>query len=645
VARVLSMTAKRRAHLTVSCIFLLLLEQNGIAQSRFWSSYRAPEVGQIDTKNTQRLYDLMRAGNIYLSLSDAIALAIENNLDVQMTRYQIPIAQTDVLRAKGGGTLRGITASTTELPTGVGGPASPLLTTPASGTAPAAAVPSNLFNLALVTSASTTQSVSATSPIATAAGPPIPQYDPVIAGNAMWSHQTTLEPDTLTTGNTVFVSNNKTAGLNLQQGFSTGTQYMLGFTGTSQSSNSVRDNYNPYSTGMLGLTVTQPLLRGFGIALNRRFITIAKNDKKISDLNFRQQIINVIYGISRLYYDLVALADDVRVKQETLKSVQELHKNVEASVEQGTLAAVELTRADAQIAGAEEDLVNSQGLLDEQELVVKNVLTRKGGREPAVQGAHIITTDSIAVPDQEKIPVLADLLPAAMKQRPDLQQGALQLENLRIALKGTRNELLPELDLVGTAANSGLAGQTNSLYQSTTGTVPTGGAPVDPAFTGGYGNVLNQVFARRYPTYEIGIQLNLPLRNRVAQADVTRDELQLRTSETRYLQLQNQAEVELEDAIIGLRRARVSYQAAVRARTLQQESLDVERARLEAGISTPFFVIQYQSYLAQARSTEVVARGNYFKAKAALDRVLGTSLETNGIGFDEALKGHISASK
>lgn len=228
---------------------------------------------------------------------------------------------------------------------------------------------------------------------------------------------------------------------------------------------------------------------------------------------------------------------------------------------------MELTRANAQIAGAEEDLENSRGLLDEQELVIKNVLTRKGGREPAVQAAHIVTTDAISVPDQETIPTVSDLLPKAMQQRPDLQQSALQLENLHIALKGTRNALLPELDLVGTAANAGLAGQPNAIYQSPTGTTPTGVAPVDPSFVGGYGNVLDQVFACRYPTYEIGIQLNLPLRNRVARADMVRDELQLRTSETRYLQQQNQAEVELEDAIIGLRRARASYQAAVRART------------------------------------------------------------------------------
>ena len=606
--------------------------------------YRAVTVNSIDDRNTSRLYDLMRGGNIYLSLADAIALAIENNLDVQITRYQLPIADSDILRAKGGGTLRGITTSPTELPTGVGGPSSPLLTTPASGTTPSTAVPTNLFDLSLVTSGSTTQAISSQSPPPSAQGPPIPQYDPVITGSLTWApHQTTLEPDTLTDGHTVFVANDAMAGLNLQQGFSTGTQYTIGYNSEYQSSNSERNNYNPYSTGTLGLTITQPLLRGFGIGVNRRFITIAKNDRKISDLTFRQQIINVIYGISVLYYDLIGLADDVRVKTENLRSAQELHKNTEASVERGTLPNVEVTRANAQVAGAQQDLENSEGLLQEEELVIKNVLTRRGGREPAVRMAHLIPTQTLTVPDQEEIPEADDLLTKALAQRPDVLQSQLELDNLRIALKGTRNALLPEVNLVGTVQNSGLAGTPNPLYQSATA---SSGQPnmVDPAFVGGYGSMTGQIFSRPYQTYEVGIQLNLPVRNRVAEADLARDKLQLRTSETQYLKLENQAELELEDAVIGLRRARVTYQAAVRARVLQEQSLELERARLDAGLSTPFFVIQYQSYVAQARSSEVVARGNYFKAKAAMDRVLGASLEANGISFEDAFRGELPKS-
>jgi outer membrane protein len=218
-----------------------------------------------------------------------------------------------------------------------------------------------------------------------------------------------------------------------------------------------------------------------------------------------------------------------------------------------------------------------------------------------------------------------------------VRQAKLQIANFEIALKGSRNELLPELDVVATVQNNALTGQSNSLY-SASGTSGTN-TGVDPALLGGYSNLLDQIVTHKFPLYSIGVQLNLPLRNRVAEADVTRDELQLRSYQTRFEQLQNQVELEVEAALIAVKRSRAAYEAAVRTRILQAQSLDVEQARFEAGISTAFFVIQYQSYLSQARSTEVVARGNYFKARAALDRALGTSLEVNRISFEQAYHG------
>ena len=430
----------------------------------------------------------------------------------------------------------------------------------------------------------------------------------------------------------------------LQQGFSTGTQYSIGYTSTLQNSNSTQNNLNSSNNASLGLTVTQPLLRGFGIGMNRRFISIAKNNQKISEMVFRQQVINVIYGISRLYYDLACLYEDVRVKRDTLRSAQSLYSDTKAKVEEGALADVELTRSEAQVSGAEQDLINSEGLFQEQEAVMKSILARRGSREPAIQSTHIIPTDVLTVPKEEDIPKIADLIPA-LDNRPDVQQAALELTNTELSLKETRNSLLPELDLVGAVQNNGLSGQANSL-QSTTGASSGGtanpSAPSDSSMIGGAGNTLEQTLAHRYPTYEIGIQLNLPVRNRVAQADLVRDELSLRAYQTRYLQLQNQAQLEVEDAIISLRRSRASYDAAVRTRTLQEQSLDVEMAKYSAGVSTASLVVQYQSYVAQARATELVAKGNYFKTRAALDRALGNFLEANHITFDEAYSGRVT---
>ena len=606
---------------------------------RFTGFYIPKPVSDIDIRNSPRIYDLIRAGNIYLSLNDAIALALENNLDLEVSRFQIPFAATDLQRAKGGGTLRGVSLNVTNPPLGVGGPQSPLLNVAAASATPSTSVPSDVFNPGAITATESSLAVVpglGGAPGDMAAGPPIPQYDPAILGNLQWQHQTTPEASTLTSGTNTLVTKSFAGSANLTQGFGTGTQYALGYNTLTQNVNSVRNVVNPYSSASLGLTVTQPLLRGFGISVNRRYINMAKNDQQISNLVFRQQVINTVFGVMRLYFDLAALAEDLRVKQETLAAARTLYDNTKAGVEEGTLAPLELTRAEAQVAAAEQDLINSQGLFDQQEAILKNLLTRRGTAEPVVRDAHIVATEALTVPAEEPVQPLEALLRVATDNRPDLAQAGFQIANSELALKGTRNELLPQLDLVGTAQNSGLAGQQNPNYQ---GLGTLGGTAVDPALVGGYGSVLDQVFSRKYPTYSIGVQLNLPLRNRVAQADMVRDELNLREAQTRRQALENQARLEVEDAMISLRRARAAYEAAVRTRRLQEQSLDVEKARFEAGVDTLFFVLQYQSYLAQARSTEVAAKGNYFKAKAALDRALGTTLETNGVSFEEAYRG------
>jgi outer membrane protein TolC len=295
-------------------------------------------------------------------------------------------------------------------------------------------------------------------------------------------------------------------------------------------------------------------------------------------------------------------------------------------VEIGTLARVELTRANAQVSSARLDLINAHGLREEEEAILKNVLTRRD--EAELRGAPIIPTDTLAIPEQEDLRPIQDLIADAMGARPDLAQAQLQIENSRIGLEGSRNATLPEVDLVGTVQNNGLAGSLNPL-------VPN----AYPGYNGTYGSALEQVFARNYPTYGIGVQVTLPIHNRVAEADLARDELQVKQSQVRLAQAQNQARLEVDDAVIAMRRARASYQAAVEARQLQQESLEDEQYKFEVGASTAFFVIQYQSLLAQAKSTEVAAQSSWLKARAALQRAIGTILDQNHISIDNAIKG------
>lgn len=575
--------------------------------------------------DSQRIRDLVRAGSLYLALQDALALAIENNLDVELERFAVPQGDTELRRAQGGGTNRGLAYTLQEAPVGVGGPLSPLVVAPASGSGPSGtSVPTNALELGVL--GEPVDNYSMQGGVPQSSGTPVPVYDPSLFGQLNWSHQTTLETDPAAYGTSSLVQQGFIANAGIQQGFSTGAQASFNFDNLHQSVNALTTAYNPVSGASLGFTVTQPLLRGFGRGLNRRFIRIAGNERKITSLLFQQQLILTVYGVIRLYTDFVALYEDVKVKEETLRSASKLLADTQVQVDEGTLAPVELTRAKAQVFSTEQDLINSRGLLEEQEIILKSVLTRNAGA--GLRGIRIVPTDTLAIPEKDEVRPLQDQVAEAVARRPDLGQARLQVENSIIGLEGARNATRPEVDLVGTMQNNGLAG-------TATGYFPGASLPL----TGGYGSALGQALARDYPTYGIGLQVTLPIHNRIAEADLARDELQVKQSQIRVQQLQNQASLEVEDALIAMRRARASWEAAVQARKFQQESLEAEQTRFEVGASTAFFVIQYESLLAQARSTEVAAKSSYVKARAALDRATGSILEAHNISIDAALKG------
>jgi len=586
---------------------------------------------QVSLENSARFHELMRAGNLYLSLQDALALAIENNLDIELERFVLPGADAELLRAQGGGTLRGLNFTLAEVPTGVGGPLSPVETGAASTVGlptPGSSVATSATELGVLGAPQDNLSILGSVPQSN--GTAVPIQDPSLAGQLGWLHQTTPETAFQSYGTNALVTNTTTANAGISRGFTSGATAAVNFTDNHTVWNSLTSGFNPFNGSALGVTVTQPLLRGFGATLNRRFIRIAANERRINSLLFQQQLINTVYGVVRLYTDFVALTEDEKVKQETLTLSEKLLADTQAQVEIGTLARVELTRANAQVASARLGVINAHGLRDEEEAILKNVLTRSNA-DAEVRSAHIIPTDTLAVPDQEEVRPIQDMLADALANRPDLSQAKLQIDNSQIGLLGSRNATLPEVDLVGVMQNSGLAGTLNPAV-----------APAYagyPGFSGGFGSALEQVLARNYPTYGIGVQVTVPIHNRIAEADLARDELQVKQSQIRLAQLQNQARLEVEDALIAMRRARASYQAAVEARQLQQESLQAEQDKFEIGSSTAFFVIQYESLVAQARSTEVAAQSSYVKAKAALQRATGAILDANHISFDNALKG------
>jgi outer membrane protein TolC len=573
---------------------------------------------------------LLHDGNLSLTLQDAIQLAIENNFNVELQRYDRGFAATEILRAKGGGQLRGVPTTIGELPSGEGGPGEPLLTT-VGGYAPVLQLPSSAADLATITG--TQSDLSILSPTPFSSGPNVPQFDPSVAANVGLTQSDYPQSDAFSTGSNYYSSHSLSAGVGYTQGFSTGTLLNATFTSNRVNEASTRLNLNPFTTGALNVTINQPLLQGFGIHVNRRFIHIAKNEDSIAKEVFAQQLISTISDTTRLYWDLVSLQRDLQVKRESLEAAERLYKDAKNEVDLGTQAPVDLTSALAQVASNRQAYINAEGIVLQQELLLKEVLTRKGISEPALAAASIIAVTPIESPNSETIEPLGTLLDEAMKQRPDLVLAEEQEDSTRSALKGSHNALLPQLNLVASMQNNGGAGSASPNLGSVQGVTST---PPPSNLMGGYGSMLGQIFKRDYPDYSVGAQLNIPIHNRIAKADAARDELQYRQSEVRVQQLHSQVRLQVGNAFIAVQQAQESYKAAVEARTLQVQALDVERAKFEAGVATAYEFLQYQSSLAEAKSAEVTALGVYAKAKTALQRAVGSTLADNNVTVDDA---------
>ena len=555
-------------------------------------------------EDSPRLSTLVRGGNAYLSLHDAIAVALENNLDVELQRLGPRFADTDVKRAQSGALPRGIALSVREGPKSVSGAdvLAPLLG------------PGPETNLSI---AGQTQLSS---------GPLPPSRDPVLTGKIRQDHLTAPQLNSFLVGTTALVTDASTTNFGWQKGFLTGGEISLSFENSHQTLNHRRYDLTPFNTSSFGITFTQPLLRGFGRALNSRFIRVANNSRGQSDLVFEQQVTSTVAAVIRLYWDLVSFNEDVKVRRQTLERAEKLLSDNQAQVEAGTRAPIEVVRARAEVARGRRDLIAAESLVRQQETVLKDVLTRRTVTDPTLAAVRIIPTDPLRVDRNEHVPPASELAENALRQRPDLAQARIQIESTQLALKGSKNALLPSLDLVATVRNNALAGDINPLTLS-------GAAPhsADPILLGGYGTALSQLLRRNFPDYGVGVQLTIPIRNRAAEADYTRDSLALRQQELRLQQLQKQLHVEIENALIAVEQARAMIEAAEREREFQEQALAAEEEKLTVGASTTFLVVQYQRDLAQARSAEVAAQAGYVKARAALDRAAGLLLQTHGV--------------
>jgi outer membrane protein len=596
----------------------------------FLGPYRRASVPELFPGNATRLASLIRDGKLYLTLHDAIALAIENNLDVEIERYNIVLADTDLVRAKGGGSLRGIDFNVLRPENGVGGPGSPLLNENIVSSNPITPTVTDLT--ALNSSTQTQQNLSVNGTGTYSVGPNVPLFDPSLiaeSGYLQRSH-TTAETTTTGTANPSNTDHFVPVNLSYLEGFGPGTQLSATVNNDSAVVYGSKSQLDPFATLSTSTTLTQPLLRGRGRDVNLRYLRIANLNRKTSRLLFEQQVLETIYGTSRLYFDLVSLGENVVVKQESLRASQKLEQDDAAQEEQGTLAPIELTRAKALLSSSQFDLIQAQGLYRQQEVILRNELIRSSSPVFSAQFSEIVPTDRILVPDHLEPMDLPALVQQGLARRPDLAQAALQIKAGEISVKASRNQALPQLNLYGNVETRGSSEQAYEPLGSTGTGLPT--TPQNFALGG-----LNTS-----TIYQGGIQLTLPLRNRVAESDAARDTVELRQAQARTEKLADSIRESIENAVIALETAQAAYQAASTSRDYQEQLLQSERDKLSVGESTNLLVIQNETYLAQARSTEIAARSNWKKAQIDLDHALGNLLERNNIKLDDAISGTIS---
>ena len=609
---------------------------NGGFFYRLTRDYQPTTVAKISFEDSPRIERLIRAGRIYLSLRDAIALALENNLDIEVARLSPKLQQANLQRASAGALLRNVSSS--------------ISSGPSSASLGVLAGANSLGSTGTASSSSGTGGVLSGLSIQLA-GSAIPNLDPTFFVSGQFQHTTAPQTSTFYTGTTFLVTSYKNANFGVQQGFLTGTQvtmYMSNTLGLKQ--NSPNNDFNPVDQGSLNFSITQNLLNGFGVKVNNRTIRIAKNQLRISDLTFKQQVISTVNNVVSLYWDLVSFNDSLKVKQQTLELNRQLYTDNKRRAELGALAEIDIIQAEAEMKSSQQDVVTAETQVLQQEMILKSVLTRGGFANQAVMGARIAPTDHFDVPPQDAIQPTQDMVGEAFQKRTEIEQNQIALEDTRISMLGTKNNLLPSLSVFLNLTNNGLSGDVNTLPVSITS--PTTGqivgsrqrtaADVNGFFIGGYGSFLSQLFSRNFPNYAAGFQLNIPIRNRANQADLITDQLNYRQQQIQDKQLQNSIKLNVINAQIALKQARAAYETAVEARKLEEQVLAGERRKYELGTSSILNVIQVQRDTTTRELTEVDLRSQYIKSRNALDNIMGKTLEVQNVDIGEAKNGIIT---
>ena len=568
--------------------------------------------------NSVRLADMVKDGKIYLSLSDAIALAIENNYDIAIARYNLDIADTDILRTRTGSAPMGAPSG---LVTGTLGGSTSTLSTgggPGGTTVGAGGAGSGVSGLTLTTSG---------------AGPAPAALDPTLTAAIQFDRNKQPAMSFFQNG----TSTTNTYNFTFAQGLVTGTNVQLAMNNSYAATSNAIQQYSPLLSSTFKATVTQHLLAGAGIWVNKRFMYQALNDRRITDSSFRQQLLYTVNQVESIYWGLVQAYESVEAKQRALDQSTKLLDDDKKQLQAGSMAPLDVVNAQSTVATDKQGLISAQNALNYQQQIIKQAIARNLN-DATLTSAPVIPTDRVsleAIPEETQ-PVEA-LVQEAFQQRPELEQAVMTLRNDEITLKGARNALLPTFDVYGYWEGQGVGGSVNknlncSFYGGT--------CPVIPST--GYGTTLDHMFNNSAPDRGMGFNLSIPIRNRTAQAVQERSLMEYRQAELRLEQLYTQIRMQVVNATYALTNDRAAVEASQAARDYNQQSLDAELKKLELGASTTASVLQQQRALAAAESNLIAAHAAYAKDRSGLYQILASTLRHYGINMQDAAKGVVS---
>ena len=586
-------------------------------------AYRGKTVPPPSMANSARLGSLVRDGKIYLSLRDAIDLALENNLDMVIARYNLPIAQTDIQRTAAGGSVRGVNTGVVQGTPGGGAGGF------GAGGAGAGAGAGGTTGGAGGAGAGASGIVSST----LGTGTFVSSFDPAINVVTNVDHTSSQLTNFQVEGVSIYKVNSEQASVTYNQAFATGGSLQVDWINSRQTSNGIYDYFSPELFTRVRVLATQQLLAGFGLGPNLRFLRIARTNKKISDIAFRAQVIATVTQICDMYWDLVSAYDNEQVGERSVAFATETLGTSRKQLELQALPEMDVLKAEAELANREQDLTVARTNLELQELLMKNAITRTLD-DPILEEMPVVPTDHIGSQIDSTLEPVQDMIVAALKDRTELQESALDLKNRELSRKTARNALLPSLTAYGFYAGTGTAGLQNPKYADPS--VPT-------TLPKGYGGALESALDNNSPEYQVGFQLNIPLRNRIAKADQYRTELEYRQSQIYLEELKKRIRIEVRNARYALEQGASRVDAARHSRDLAQRTLDIMQKEQKLGAGSNQQTLASEHDLALAESALVTAETAYEKARIEVRRATGSVLQQYGISIADAQSGRVEA--